>query len=89
LAYRKKVPLVGNRDYEVRGYNGLSARNGQRHITRVMFSAVVHQSMTATSTVKIREMDDDQSEQETGGGQAKALPGVGIDVKSIKHRHEH
>ncbi len=29
----------------------MSARNGQRHITRVKFSAVVHQSKTVTSTV--------------------------------------
>jgi hypothetical protein len=52
-------------------YNGLAARNGQRHITDVMFSAVVHQSMTATSQCVVikreRFADDDPSEQETGG----------------------
>ncbi len=49
---------------------GLTARNGRRHITCVMFSAVVHLSMTVTSNCEIiiREKfaDDDPSEPEAG-----------------------
>jgi hypothetical protein len=59
----------------------------QRHKTRVMFSAVVHQSRTVTAAVKKKEYiegslftDDDQGEQEIGGdgqGLCRGLVGEG------------
>ncbi len=78
MACRKKTPIVGNRGYEARGFNGLSARNGQRRITRVMFSAVVHQSKTVTSTEnKKRDIHEEDPSDKRQEGQARALPGVG------------
>jgi hypothetical protein len=61
-------------------YNGLAARNGQRHITGVMFSAVVHQSMTATSQCvvnKERDLRMTTRASKRREGQARVLPGVG------------
>ncbi len=59
----------------------------QRHITGVMFSAVVHQSRTATAAVKKKEYikgslftDDDRGELEIGGdgqGLCRGLVGEG------------
>jgi hypothetical protein len=51
----------------------------QRHITGVMFSAVVHQSSTATVTAIVREIKSRMKTRATRrrGGQARALPGDG------------
>ncbi len=55
----------------------------QRHITRVMFSAVVHPSRTATAAVKKKEYiegslfaDDDRGEQEIGGDGRELCQGL-------------
>jgi hypothetical protein len=49
----------------------------QRHITRVMFSTVVHQSSTATATAIVREIKSRMTTRviRRRGGQAMALLG--------------
>jgi hypothetical protein len=49
----------------------------QRHITGVMFSAVVHQSSTATVTAIVKEIKTRITTRATRrrGGQARASPG--------------
>jgi hypothetical protein len=61
----------------------------QRHITRVMFSAVVHQSRTATATVMRKEVNLRMTTRASKrrGGRTRALPGIGWGRQGRDWRH--